>query len=182
AACKGPKARTPASARASTTPATSGASGPTTTRSTCSSTAVRTMPSTSSAPTSKHGTPSRAMPTLPGAAITSGRCGLRTRPRTSACSRPPPPTTRTLGTGSERGYELVDGDRGERLVARGAARAELHRHARHRLLVGRLHHVHDVEPAEGGPLSRHFGTQRLDLLVHLAYARGVVLDRLHALC
>src|SRR5438128_72800 len=142
---------------------------------------MRTMPSTSSAPTSRHGTLSRAMPALPGAAISSGRPGLRRSPRTSACSRPPPPATRTFGTGSERGDELVDRDRGERLVARGAARAELHRDAGHRLLVRRLHHVHEVVPAEGCPLRLHAGAQRLDLLVHLTYAPGIVLHGLHAL-
>ena len=39
--------------------------------------------------------PSRAMPALPGAASNSGRRGLRPSVRTSACSRPPAPTTRT---------------------------------------------------------------------------------------
>jgi hypothetical protein len=39
---------------------------------------------------------SRAMPALPGAAITSGDCGLRSSALTRACSLPPEPTTRTL--------------------------------------------------------------------------------------
>jgi hypothetical protein len=45
---------------------------------------------------SKQATLSRAIPALPGAAITSGDCGLRSSARTSACSRPPDPTTRTF--------------------------------------------------------------------------------------
>ena len=47
--------------------------------------------------------------------------------------------------------ELVDRDRGQRLVVRRAARAELQRHLCHRLLVGRLDDVHEVEPAERRP-------------------------------
>ena len=39
---------------------------------------------------------SAAMPGLPGAHRTSGRWGERSRARTIACSRPPPPTTRTF--------------------------------------------------------------------------------------
>ena len=113
---------------------------------------------------------SRAMPALPGAAKTSGRCGERFSARTIACSRPPPPTTRTVVT-SERGDEVVDRDRGERLVVGGAARAELERDARHRLLVGRLDDVHEVEVAERRPLRLDRGAELLDLLVDLADAR-----------
>src|SRR3954451_11952306 len=179
----GPKAAIPASPSASTTPATSGASGPTTTRSTPSSRAVRTTPSTSSACTGRHGILSRAMPAFPGAASSSGRCGLRSSARTIACSRPPPPRTRTRFTSasSKRGYELVDRDRRERLVARRAARAELERHPGHRLLVGRLDDVHEVELAEHGPLRLDGGAELLDLLVHLVDPRRVVLQRLDAL-
>jgi 2-oxoisovalerate dehydrogenase E1 component beta subunit len=53
-----------------------------------------------SAPGSSTGAPSgaasRRMPALPGAHSTSGDCGERSSVRTSACSRPPEPTTRTL--------------------------------------------------------------------------------------
>ena len=42
------------------------------------------------------GRASRRIPALPGAQRTSGACGERSRARTSACSRPPDPTTRTL--------------------------------------------------------------------------------------
>src|SRR5215210_2925614 len=169
----------PSSPSASTRPATSGASGPTTTRSTARSLAARTSPSTSSAPTARHSTPSRAMPALPGAAISSGARGLRRSERTSACSRPPPPTTRTRT--SESRDEVVDGDGDERLVARRAPRAELEGDARHRGLVGRLDDVHEVVLAERRPLGLDRGPELLDLLVHLLDARRVVLDRLHAL-
>ena len=37
-----------------------------------------------------------AIPALPGAQNTSGACGERSSARTIACSRPPPPTTRTF--------------------------------------------------------------------------------------
>ncbi len=37
-----------------------------------------------------------AIPALPGAHSTSGACGERASARTIACSRPPPPTTRTF--------------------------------------------------------------------------------------
>ena len=91
----GPKAAIPAASRASTSPATSGASGPTTTRSTPSAAAAETIPRTSSAPTSRQRA-SAAMPALPGAHSSSGAPPERASARTIACSRPPPPTTRTL--------------------------------------------------------------------------------------
>src|ERR1044071_1479147 len=103
------------------------------------------------------------MPALPGVQNTSGDCGERLSARTMACSRPPPPTTRTRGVtarrggrdrGSQRGEEVVDRDRGKRLVVRGAARAELERDARHRLLVGRLDDVYAVVSAERRQLGR----------------------------
>src|SRR4051794_4113313 len=184
AAALGPNARMRTSASWSTTPPTSGASGPTTTKSHFSSLASRTRPGTSSPATSKHGTRSPAMPALPGAASSSGRCGLRNRERTIACSRPPPPTTSTR-TGTltrlEGGYEVVDGNCHEGLVPRRSAGPELERHARHRLLVRRLHDVHEVVAAERGPLRLDGGTELLDLLVHLANSRRVVLDGLNPL-
>ena len=69
----------------------------------------------------------------------------------------------------------------ERLVAGRAARAELERDARHRLLVGRLDDVDEVEAAERRPLRLDGRAELLDLLVDLADALRVVLDRLHAL-
>ena len=69
----------------------------------------------------------------------------------------------------------------ERLVARRAARAELERDARHRRLVGRLDDVHEVVAAEHRPLGLDLGAELLDLLVDLADALRVVLERLDAL-
>ena len=71
AAALGPKQRIPASASASATPATSGASGPTTTRSTVASRAAATIAPTSSRPTSSS-LASAAIPGFPGAHRTSG--------------------------------------------------------------------------------------------------------------
>src|SRR5215208_6221208 len=171
----GPKHGTPATSSASASPATSGASGPTTPMSTSNSVA------------------SARMPAFPGAHSSSGRCGDRASARTIACSRPPPPRTRTFKpqppllrsseglTPSQRGDEVVDRDRGHRLVVRRAARAELERDARHRLLVGRLHDVDEVEVAEGRPLRLDRRAELLDLVVHLADAGRVVANGLHAL-
>src|SRR5947207_5662702 len=186
AAALGPKARTPTSKQASTRPSTSGASGPTTTRSQRSSPARRTSPATSSAATSKQGTLSRAIPALPGAAMISGCCGLRSNARTSACSRPPLPTTRirfrssVSSRASERSDEVVDRDRRQRLIAAGPARPELKRHTRDRLLVGRLEDVDEVVLAERRPLRLDRCPQLLDLLVDFANPRRVVLERLNA--
>ncbi len=90
AARVGPNAAMPAAFRSSTRPATSGASGPTTTRSTSRSCAHST-----TSPLGRHSIPSRAMPALPGVASTSGPEAPPVSVRTSACSRPPEPTTRT---------------------------------------------------------------------------------------
>ena len=89
-------------ASSSARPATSGASGPTTTRSTCSSdrrgdqrrrrrrAAIGSTRATS------------AIPALPGAHSSSGRCGERASACRIACSRAPPPTTRTFGPDATR--------------------------------------------------------------------------------
>ncbi len=95
-AASGPKQATPASASASASPATSGASGPTTTSSTASRTATSTRPAMSSTPTGSTRAIS-AIPALPGAQSSSGRCGERASACRIACSRAPPPTTRILG-------------------------------------------------------------------------------------
>ncbi len=94
-AALGPKAAIPAAPSASTSPSTSGASGPTTTRSTCSSRAAATSASISPTPIGSSRA-SAAMPALPGAHSSSGDCGERASARTIACSRPPPPMTRTF--------------------------------------------------------------------------------------
>src|SRR4051794_22317096 len=185
----GPKQRTDAARSASTAPATSGASGPTTTRSTPASTAAPASASGSPGSASS-GSASARMPAFPGAQSSSGRCGERASARTSACSRPPEPTTRTLmgpkrsrsaGSSSERGDEVVDGDCGQRLEVRGAAGPQLERDARHRLLVRGLDDVDEVEVPEGRPLRLHRRAELFDLVVDLADARGVVADGLHAL-
>src|SRR3954452_12363279 len=77
--------------------------------------------------------------------------------------------------------EVVDRDRGHRLVARGPAGPEFERHARHRLLVGDLDDADEVVLADRRPLRLHRRAELLDLLVDLADALRVVLDRLHAL-
>src|SRR5690349_2658104 len=81
----------------------------------------------------------------------------------------------------QRRDEVLDGDRHERLVARGAARAELQRDARDRALVGRLDDRDEVHVAEGRPLRLDGGAELLDLAVDLLDALRVVLDRLDAL-
>src|SRR5436190_11865104 len=101
-----------------------------------------------------------------------------------ACSRPPPPTTRTL-IAARRDWlqglgELLGGDRGHGLVGGGAARAELHGDLGHRPLVRRLDHAHEVVFAERRPLAEHLNAELLDLLVDLLDPSRVVLEGLHA--
>src|SRR6476646_856661 len=180
----GPKAGMPRADRSSTSPATSGASGPTKTRSTRSDAAASaTAAWSSAAPSSTRAW--AAMPGLPGAQSTSGSCGERRSARTRACSRPPPPMTRTfiphpLRGASQGGDELVDRDGRQRLVADRPARAELERDTGHRLLVGRFDDVDEVDAPEGRPLRLDRGAELLDLLVDLPDALRVVLDRLNA--
>src|SRR6185437_3151300 len=93
AACVGPKIGRPAARNASTMPSASGASGPTTVSRIDSVRANST-----SAGTLSNGTfasaGSRAVPALPGATNTFATRGDRASFHASACSRPPPPTTR----------------------------------------------------------------------------------------
>src|SRR5207237_878717 len=96
-----------------------------------------------------------------------------------ACSRAPEPTTRTRS--SDGANEVVDRDRGQRLVLGGAPRAELERYPRDRLLVRGLDHVDEVEVAERRPLRLDRRAQLLDLPVDLLDAGRVVLDRLYSL-
>src|SRR4029077_8522686 len=94
AAAVGPNARSPSCANRSTSPSVSGSSGPTTVRSIACSRAKRVRPFRSSGGTATHVATS-ALPALPGAHHTSSTCGLRPSLHARACSRPPPPTTRT---------------------------------------------------------------------------------------
>ena len=98
AAALGPKAGTPASFNASMTPATSAASGPTTTRPTSRFLAAVMIASMSAAPSWGRHSASAAIPALPGAQSSSGECVERPSARTIACSRPPPPSTRTFNS------------------------------------------------------------------------------------
>src|ERR1700722_11722781 len=173
-AASGPKHGMPARASSSASPATSGASGPTTTSSTCSATAAAASPSMSSAGRGSTRA-SAAMPALPGAHSSSGACGERASACRIACSRPPPPTTRTRGESRttfdpleakfvlsqeesatvaalDQRDEVVDRDRRHRFVLASSARAELERYARDRLVVGRLDHVDEVVLTERCPL------------------------------
>ena len=96
AAADGPKHGTPAAAQASASPATSGASGPDDDE-VDPRRGGRARRAPSGRPDRRPPAPaaSRAMPGLPGAHSSSGRCGERASARTIACSRPPAPTTRT---------------------------------------------------------------------------------------
>src|SRR5690606_8111302 len=97
AAAVGPKMRWPAARKRSTTPATSGCSGPTTVTLTPSRSTRATRPSRSVAPTStlRHFA-SVAVPALPGATSTCETRGDCASFHANACSRPPPPMTRTF--------------------------------------------------------------------------------------
>src|SRR4051812_19430968 len=106
----GPKHFSPALSNSSTTPMTSGASGPTIVKSTCSERASFTRPGTSSAATLTLRTlGSCAVPALPGATRTSVTRGEEAHFQANACSRPPDPmiSTRILvvaRSGAKRRY------------------------------------------------------------------------------
>src|SRR3954469_21738485 len=93
AAALGPKTAIPALRSASATPATNGASGPTTTRSMAlalaSSTTARASHGSAAAQSAQ-----RAMPGLPGAAMSWPQLGDCLRRQASASSRPPEPRSR----------------------------------------------------------------------------------------
>src|SRR5690348_6216541 len=95
AARVGPKMRRPASRNASTMPAASGASGPTIVSATPSRFANATSVAMSSIGTLQR-SGSAAVPALPGATNTFATRGDCATFHASACSRPPPPTTRTF--------------------------------------------------------------------------------------
>src|SRR5690349_17432531 len=146
-AAPGPKHAIPAAASASATPATSGASGPTTTSETPSAQAAATTDAPSSTETPEMIRASAAIPAFPGAHSSSGAWGERRSAWMIACSRAPPPRTRTRRRSagaeltSDGANEIVDRDRAQRLVLSGPARPELERYARDDLLVRRLDDV-----------------------------------------
>ncbi len=93
----GPKIASPASRKRSTTPSTSGASGPTMVRPTLSRRAKSTSPSRSDTAISTLVSPvSRAVPALPGATKTEETLDDWATFQARACSRPPPPMIRTF--------------------------------------------------------------------------------------
>src|SRR6476661_2996355 len=93
AAALGPNTAMPLSRSASATPATSGASGPMTTRSIASAFASRTTVVGSHGSAWMHSA-QRAMPGLPGAAISRPQLGDCLSRHASASSRPPDPNSR----------------------------------------------------------------------------------------
>jgi hypothetical protein len=98
--------RSPAARNASTTPAASGASGPTTVNATDCWHANLT--SSSIAVIATFATPgSRAVPALPGATNTFATRGDCASFHASACSRPPPPMTRTFIRLEARGDAIL---------------------------------------------------------------------------
>src|SRR4029079_7486253 len=108
AAAFGPNTAVPASRSASATPATSGASGPTTTRSIASRFANSTTATASQGSVATHWA-HRAMPGLPGAAISWPQLGDCLRRQASASSRPPEPRSSIL-------MDLPDDTRGSLLA------------------------------------------------------------------
>src|SRR5712692_2434000 len=92
-AAVGPTMARPAARKASTTPATSGASGPTTVRSASTDSAAARNASGEPSPAGTH-SPQRAMPGFPGAAYTFLTASLWLSFHASACSRPPEPMTK----------------------------------------------------------------------------------------
>src|SRR5215813_13897686 len=95
AALVGPKIRRPRARKRSTTPAASGASGPTTV-SWIRSRAAKSASSASSVIGTFSTPASRAVPPFPGATYTFWTRGLCASFHASACSRPPPPMTRSF--------------------------------------------------------------------------------------
>src|ERR1700683_338172 len=137
-ACRGPKHASPRAVKASTTPATSGASGPMMVRSTRSAVASRSSASMSSAATLTLRTfGSLAVPALPGATSTYETRAAAAHFQARACSRPPPPTIRTFiaaasstsvpemaHAGEHHGHVVLIGGRDHLRVALAAARAD----------------------------------------------------------
>ena len=141
AAASGRRRGGPPRAKRSTRPSVSGSSGPTTVRSIARSLReARRGRATSSAAIGTHSA-SRAMPAFPGAhEDRARRAGSAASFQTSACSRPPPPTTRTriasvpeVPHAGEDHRDAVRVGGGDHLVvARAAARLDDRRRAARR--------------------------------------------------
>src|SRR3569623_928255 len=103
AACVGPKQRSCAARNRSTTPRTSGASGPTMVSAIALSRANCSSSSIASAAIATFSTlASRAVPALPGATYTLSTRGDCAAFHARACSRPPPPMINTIMSSSDR--------------------------------------------------------------------------------
>ncbi len=125
-------------------------------------------------PTSGRHSASAAIPALPGAQSSSGARGERASARTIACSRPPPPTTRTFKPAPPRARrQLVGRHRRQRLAGHRPARAELDRDLGHRLLVGRLDDRDEVVLAQRRVLRQHLRPDLFDLFVDLGDPAGL---------
>src|SRR4051812_29375591 len=182
AALVGPKAAMPASSKASTAPATRPASGPITARSMPLLFAAATIAAASSAATSRRHSASAAIPAFPGAQSTSATCGERRSAFTIACSRPPPPTTRTFkSAGLQRGGQILGGQRRQGLARHRPTRAELDGDLGHRLLVRSLDHGDEVVLPQRRVLGDHFDPHLFDLPVDLGDPARMVLQRPHTL-
>ena len=108
AAALGPKQAIPAARTASAAPATSGTSGPITTRS------ARTSPASAATAAGSPTASGRcsatiAVPALPGAQTSAVTAGSAASARHSACSRAPPPTTRTRTGARVPARDTTDG-------------------------------------------------------------------------
>src|SRR3569623_2015705 len=146
----GPKQRRPAARKESTTPFTSGISGPTIVRSTSCAFAKAVNFSTASTAMATFSTlGSRAVPALPGATYTLSTRGDCAVFQARACSRPPLPMINTFMTAS------IGSVRVAKDTARPRCCLELHRRPRARITVKwqpseRLDYACDARGSEQG--------------------------------
>src|SRR4051812_12899739 len=151
----GPKIRSPAAWKASTMPAASAASGPTTVRETCSFFANAT--SSAMSLIGRFSRPdSSAVPPLPGATNTFCTRGLEASFHAIACSRPPPPMTRSFMSMPEVAHAGKD-HRSAALVGRSDDFGVAHAAARldHGACAGVEQHLHAIAEREKGVRSNH---------------------------